>query len=72
MSIIYRLEKYFAHVCHTNIKDFAHMVQEDKFIELMKRKDYKIIAILGKYLHNSMTKRCGNNLWVQPTCTWKL
>ncbi len=48
------------------------MVQEDKFIELMKRQDYKIIAILGKYLHNSMTKRCGNNLWVQPTCTWKL
>ncbi len=37
------------------------MDQEDKFIEIMKSKDNKIIPGLGKYLHNSMTKRCGSN-----------
>ncbi len=34
---------------------------EETFIEIMKSKDDKIIAVLGKYLHYSMIKRCGAN-----------
>ncbi len=44
-----------------NIEDFANIDLENKFIEIMKTKDDKIIAVLGKYLHNSMIQRCGTN-----------
>ncbi len=46
-------------VCHTNIENFTNMNQGDRFVEIMKKRDDKIIAALGKYLHNSMTKRHG-------------
>ncbi len=53
-------------VCYTNIEDFANMDQEDTFIESMKSKDDNIIAVLGKYLHKTMTKRCWSNLNAPP------
>ncbi len=37
------------------------MNQNEKFIEIMKNKDYKIIAALGKYLHNSINNHYGSN-----------
>ncbi len=49
-------------VCHTNIEEFTNINQEDRFVEIMKNRDDKIItALSGKYLHNSMIS------WVQPT-----
>ncbi len=48
-------------VCYTNIENCANMDQEEQFIEILKNKYDKIIAVLGKYLHNSMTKWCGSN-----------
>ncbi len=52
---------HLLHVCYT-------INQNEKFIEIMKNKDHKIIAALGKYLHNSMTKCYGSNPNAPPNC----
>ncbi len=53
-------------VCHMSLTNFRNMEQKVQFIEIMKSKDDRIIAALGKYLHNSMTKHYGSNPNVPP------
>ncbi len=55
-------------VYYTNMEDFVNMDQEDIFIKIMKSKDDKIIAVLGAYLHNSMSKCCESNPNAPPNC----
>ncbi len=57
IMFISRSNKNLLQVCRANIEDFTNMDLEEKFIEIMKSKDDKIISVLGKYLHNCMIKR---------------
>ncbi len=45
------------------------MVSENKFIEIMKNKNAKVIAALGKYVHHSMMKRSEEKPNDQPKKT---
>ncbi len=47
------------------------MVSENKFIEIMKNKNAKVIAALGKYVHHSMMKRSEEKPNDQPKKTLK-
>ncbi len=44
-------------ICEIEIENFANMVSKNKFIEIMKNKNAKVIAALGKYVYHSMMKR---------------
>ncbi len=44
--------------CQVKIESFANIEMLDKFIEIMKNKNVKAVTALGKYVYNSMIKRC--------------
>ncbi len=47
---------FLIQVCKFEIESFGNLNPEDKFIEIMKNKKEIIIAALGKYIYNCMTK----------------
>ncbi len=56
-------------ICEIEIKHFANLVSENKFIEIMKNKNVKVIAALGKYVYHSMMKRSEEKPNDQPKKT---
>ena len=52
----------FIQICQFEIEGFGNFDLEDKFKEIMKNKKKIIIAALGKYIYNCMTKRYKSDL----------
>ncbi len=48
------------------IEGFVNMDLLDKFIEIMKNKNGKVVTAVGKYLYNSMIKRCESIPYTPP------
>ncbi len=44
--------------CQVTFEGFVNMDLLDRFIEIMKNKNSKVVTALGKYVYNSMIKRC--------------
>ncbi len=52
--------------CQVKIEGFANMDFLDKFIEIMKNKNGKVVTALVKYVYNSMIKRCESTPYTPP------